>query len=267
VAQSAVSQTIQALESEVGAELFVRSRRVALTPAGAEFGASARRAIEELDRGAAMARRVSSGEEGRLSVSFGPLVALAAITRVVARFQQSLPRVALDLQAYSSAEQLESLRQGKTDVAILQAAKHDLGGLAHAVVERAPIAAFLPAEHRFAKRRSIAFGDLSGERLLVLEETRDPRVRSQILAECRAHGFEPSEVVGIPQLEALLAFVAARLGISFAPAIVGRARFPRVVSVPVRPRITAEILAVWDPARLPATGRRLIELAAPARSP
>jgi DNA-binding transcriptional LysR family regulator len=261
VAQSAVSQTIQALEREIGAELFVRSSGVTLSPAGAAFVVSARRAIEELSRGASAARAAATGEGGRLSVSFGPLVALGRLAGTMARFQRAFPRIDVELQAWSTTEQLAALGEGRTDVAFVQAAKHDLGAFAHQVIDRMPIVAVLPSEHGFGRRRSVAFRELSGEDLLVLEDAKDARIRAQILEQCRIHAFEPKRVIGVPQLEALLAWIAAGIGISFAPAVVSCARFPGVVTVPVRPAIMTEIVAAWNGPRLPAAGRRLVDLA------
>jgi DNA-binding transcriptional LysR family regulator len=261
VAQSAVSQTIQALEREVGAELFARTPKVSLTAAGGEFAICARRSLAELERGCAAARVASTGEGGRLSVSLGPIVALAGVARMIARFQRASPRVELELQAWSSADQLSALTDGRTDVAFVHAAKHDLGGLAHQVLERVPIVAVLPKGHRLSTRPSISFRELSGERLLVLDDTGDGRVRAQVAEQCRLHAFEPTQVVGVPQLEGLLALVAARMGISFAPAIVGHARFPGVLVVPVRPSVTSAVVMAWNEDRLPATGKRLIAFA------
>src|SRR5882724_2423168 len=67
VAQSAVSQTLKSLESELGATLFARSkRRVSLSPAGQRFLEHATNALREIELGAAAARRAESGETGKL---------------------------------------------------------------------------------------------------------------------------------------------------------------------------------------------------------
>lgn len=82
VAQSAVSQTLKALEEEVGAMLLARTRRrVALTPAGEQFRDHARRALSSLEDAAACARRAAEGETGRLVLRFTLMSALSVLPR------------------------------------------------------------------------------------------------------------------------------------------------------------------------------------------
>src|SRR3954466_11624802 len=80
VVQSAVSQALQTLEQEIGAQLFERSkRRVALSPAGFAFLEPAQRALAELERGTASARSVASGDSGELRVRCTMMAALTAM--------------------------------------------------------------------------------------------------------------------------------------------------------------------------------------------
>src|SRR5256885_17107934 len=65
VAQSAVSHTIQDLERELGVTLFVRGRRaVTLTQAGERWAASAREAMQVLDRAAQASRQAAARAAG-----------------------------------------------------------------------------------------------------------------------------------------------------------------------------------------------------------
>src|SRR5687768_16068648 len=71
VAQSAVSQTLRALEDEMGVALLTRTKRSAsLTAAGQQFLGYARASLLQLDQGAAAARHVAQGDEGELRLSF-----------------------------------------------------------------------------------------------------------------------------------------------------------------------------------------------------
>jgi len=63
----------------------------------------------------------------------------------------------------------------------------------------------------------------------------------------------------IEHVEALLSFVAAGIGVSCAPSLVERVRFPGVKTVPLLPEIRAVISAVWRPQGLPATATRFLE--------
>ena len=84
VAQPALSQTIKALEAQIGVQLLDRStRRVDLTPAGARLLERAHGILDAIDDAVAEARRIDAGEQGSLrlgfigSASFGLMPALA----------------------------------------------------------------------------------------------------------------------------------------------------------------------------------------------
>ena len=63
VAQPALSQTIKALEAQIGVQLLDRStRRVDLTPAGARLLERAHGILDAIDDAVAVARRIDAGE-------------------------------------------------------------------------------------------------------------------------------------------------------------------------------------------------------------
>jgi DNA-binding transcriptional LysR family regulator len=126
VVQSAVSQTIRALEEDVGAPLFVRGPGgVRLTIAGEHFLGHARRALGELDEGASTARNAGTGEVGRLALRLGPISGLTILPRVVARFRRELPRVDLRIEPAGAADPIAAVADGRADLAFLSTAKHD----------------------------------------------------------------------------------------------------------------------------------------------
>jgi DNA-binding transcriptional LysR family regulator len=261
VAQSAVSQTIRALEEDVGAPLFVRGPGgVRLTIAGEHFLGHARRALGELDDGASTARSAGTGEVGRLALRLGPISGLTILPRVVARFRRELPRVDLRIEPAGAADPIAAIADGRADLAFVSAAKHDHRALASELVEDAPLVAALPARHRLARRASVAFGDLSGEVLLVPEHLSDPTARAAFERRCRDERFEPGAVLEIGHLDALLAFVAAGAGVSFVPELVARVAFPGVALVRVRPAMRVGIVAVWSRERQPATAERFLAM-------
>ena len=79
IAQPALSQQIRQLETRLGATLFVRSPRVALTPAGTAFLPAARRALTQVQQAAAIATKVGAGRRAVLHVG---LTSAASLTRL-----------------------------------------------------------------------------------------------------------------------------------------------------------------------------------------
>lgn len=267
VAQSGVSQTIKALEAEVGAELLARTRRsVSLTPAGQRFLEHARRAHGSLEQATAAARSAASGESGRLSLRFILMSSLTMLPRAVARFQREHPRVNLDIAPATMVEQLDAIREGRCDVGFL-AFKDDLAPLASHVVERAGLVAVLPTRHRLASRRSIALSDLAEEPFVFLKRSGEPEISAMFRRRCAAAGFEPRIALEVEQSEALLAFVAAGFGVSCAPSLIERLAFRGTTTVAIRPAISTAISAVWHPDQLSAVGRRFLAVLRDEPSP
>src|SRR4051812_19137177 len=71
IGQPPLSQQVQALEEEIGAILFDRTRRsIRLTEAGRIFLEDAQRVLAMASGAAATARRVQKGEIGQLKIGF-----------------------------------------------------------------------------------------------------------------------------------------------------------------------------------------------------
>src|SRR5476649_926599 len=99
IGQPPLSQQIQALEAEVGAQLLERSKRwVRLTQAGALFLADARRILALSEQAVQTARRAQRGEAGELRIAYTystPFTPLFA--SVINRYRQRYPGVVLTL--------------------------------------------------------------------------------------------------------------------------------------------------------------------------
>jgi DNA-binding transcriptional LysR family regulator len=260
VAQSAVSQTLRALEQELGVTLFERSKRqVSLTPAGSQYVEHARAALARLDEGAAAARHAASGEIGQLRLSFTLMSALTILPRVVTRFQRAHPRVRVLVTPGGSSEQLDAIRQGHCDVGFM-AFKRDVKPLETLVVARAALVAVLPSRHRLAKRPRVELAELAGESFIFLKPQSEPQIYEYFRAHCARAGFEPRFVMEVEHLEALLAFVAAGFGISCVPSLVERVPFRGVTSVPLALEARGGISAVWQPRHLSPTATQFLDL-------
>jgi len=258
VAQSAVSHTIRSLEEELGAQLFVRSRRrVALSQAGERFRERASQALQGLEQAGELARRVGNGQSGRLVLRFTLMSALTLIPRAVAAFQRAYPEVEVELGPAGSTEQLDALRSGRCDIGFMPT-KRDLEDLSVEMIQRAPLVAVLPAAHALAKRKQVKLAELAQERFVFLNSRSEPQTRGYFFANCRKAGFEPNVVLEFEQLEVLLALVAAGAGVSCTPDLVRTLRFPGVKTVPLSPTIRGGFCAVWDPRQLSAAGRNFL---------
>jgi DNA-binding transcriptional LysR family regulator len=111
VTPSAISQSVRALESRVGAALFVRTTRsVGLTEAGARFLARAKPAFEELVAASEVARGLGQRPTGLLRLAVPRAVVPVLIQPLIASFCQAYPEVEVEIA--TSEELVDIAAQG-----------------------------------------------------------------------------------------------------------------------------------------------------------
>ncbi|WP_033289573.1 LysR family transcriptional regulator [Amycolatopsis jejuensis] len=231
--QSTVSATIRTLETELGVTLFDRStRRVALSPAGAEFLPEAKAALEAVERARAVVQEASAGLRGSLRI--GTLTSIEAfdIPQLLGAFHQRHPLVDLHLTVSltGSTGLADDVRQGRLDVALLGLPPSELAGLEATPLASAPYYAVLPSAHPLAGRASIRLPDLDGERFVDC-----PRGFGNRLAVDRAFaelGISRRVTIELADVRTIPDYVAAGLGVAIAPGTVPLA-IPGTVALPL----------------------------------
>lgn len=118
VTQPTLSRQMSQLEEELGVQLFIRGRHLALTDAGVML----RRRAEEVT--ALMDKIESEFEEqsevgGVISIGSGGLLALQSLTPVMESFRQKYPKVQYQLYTNSAEYVKERLDQGLLDFGFL----------------------------------------------------------------------------------------------------------------------------------------------------
>lgn len=217
LSQPPLSQQIRQLEAELGFQLFLRtSRRVRLTEAGRAFREEARLLLERLERAAAAARRVASGESGALAVGFVASATYALLPRLYRRFGQRHPGVALTLAEMSTAEQVEALRTGQIQVGLARPPVGDDTLEAEPLLEE-PLVAALPAGHRLAARREVPLPALAEEPFVLFPRQPRPGWIDVVQQACRAAGFRPAVAQEVLELSTAVTLVAAGIGVSLVP--------------------------------------------------
>ena len=116
VTPSAISQAVRALETRVGAVLFMRTTRsVGLTEAGERFLSRAKPAFEELVAASGVARELGQRPAGLLRLSVPRAVVPILLEPLIASFCQAYPEVEVEIAA---SEELIDLAAGGFDAGI-----------------------------------------------------------------------------------------------------------------------------------------------------
>ncbi len=218
VAQPSVSQQIRKLERELGVPLFHRMRRgVALTPAGEALLPWARRILADTDRARAEVQELTGLRRGRLAVGATPSVSTTLLPDALATFHATYPGVALTLREAGSDDLVGLLEAGELDLAaIILPIRHPMLQTVRLLEEELVLA--VPRGHPFDEHLEIRVADLKDQPMVMFRDGYD--LRATTLAACQRAGFEPRVALDGGEMDSVLRFVAARLGVAIVPSMV-----------------------------------------------
>lgn len=234
VSQPPLSAAIQRLEAVVGTRLFDRTRQyVRLTPAGTAFLDEARRTLAQAAMSLDVARGAADGRQGTLRLSFLPTAALRQIPQLLRAFTAACPTVTLLLSSDNSGIQLEWLRTGRVDVAVLVVPPHESAGLRiQTLIDEALVLA-LPVDHPLATRPRVQLAELAGESFAGFPFLQSPGYAGITIAACQEAGFFPRIAHEAGEMQTILAFVATGLCVALVPDDMQRIAVDGVAFVPI----------------------------------
>ncbi|MCC5647488.1 LysR family transcriptional regulator [Nostoc sp. CHAB 5824] len=248
ISQPPLSQQIQALEAELGLQLFERKKRpLQLTAAGQVFLAEARLVFPQLERAITSAQKVSRGEIGRLVVGTNSSVANSVLPDILQIFHPLFPEVILVLREVSSSEQVNLLRDRYIDIAFERLPNTNLNDTAlnFLSILQEPLIVALPEKHPLAAQFQIPLIALADEPF-VLPPTDLVPSYSQIISLCQQVGFSPKVVQQATWMVTVLSLVAGGVGVTLLPANAQSLQRKGVVYRAIQgENLTLELAVVW----------------------
>jgi DNA-binding transcriptional LysR family regulator len=225
VAQPALSRQVQDLEKEIGFELFERlPRGVKLSAAGKLFLEDVRRILQEVNEATARAGRVALGRAGTLRVGFTEMASWQGVVpQSFRRFRELHPDAELQLQPFSSLEQLDAVRSGRLDAGfVFNMPKTDPElELLPVGVQHIELAA--PKGHPLTKLKKLRLRDLANETFVWFPRRESPVLHDRLMHECFRGGLKSPHIVQEGLNEAtILSLVATGLGVGW---VLGTARW------------------------------------------
>lgn len=215
VSQPSLSAQIAELERGLGVSLFERNtRRVISTPAAETLIPRARAVLLAAGDLKETARRFVDPYSGTLRIGVIPTIGPYLLPRIVPRLTEVYPALGFLWVEEKTEVLVRRIARGELDGAIL-ALVADLEGLEVEVLSEDEFVLALPATHRLAAgSQPVGLDDLSGERILLLDEGHC--FRDQALAFC---GRARIEELGFraTSLSTLVQMVSAGSGITLLP--------------------------------------------------
>jgi LysR family hydrogen peroxide-inducible transcriptional activator len=250
VSQPTLSVAIKKLEDELGLLLFERrSNEVTLTPAGERIVAQAQRVLDEAARVKEIAKQGKDPLSGALRLGVIYTVGPYLLPALVRQLLKDAPSMPLLLNENFTIKQMELLKNGEIDVAVMALPLPDAGLMIQPVYDE-PFMVAMPRAHAWTKRKQIPSEDLKKETMLLLGTGHC--FRDQVLEVCPELSRFSSQAEGIQKtfegssLETIRHMVASGIGLTVLP----------VTSVPEKP--ARDSLIEYRPFKAPVPDRRVV---------
>ncbi len=281
VSQGRVSQTISALEKEIGGSLFERtSRPTRLTPLGEQFLADVRPGYADVLNALRRCQAAAATSHGLINIGYAPLVDARLVMGYVTAFESGYPghRAAMRASQPLGNMDFSRLTRGEEDLVLVW-----VPGGGDVLIERlglsvGPVlaserrAVLVPADHEFARREAVSVEDLAGRPMIrpwcgwpeelrsAWSPTETPSGRT--IGHACDHPVAPGDREPLV-LEDMQTLVARGYGLHFSQeSVLERAPFPGLKAVPIIDLPPAVLLPVWMAGSAPAGLAAFLEVVA-----
>lgn len=258
---AAASARIKALEQQVGLPLFERQARgVALTPPGADFLHHARAILRQANQLRADLEEYGGGLRGHLRVYANTTAVTDFLPEILPRYLAEHPRINIDLQEKPNAEIARGVLDGRADVGIVAGSVDTMGLQAiHFSTDR--LVLVTPANHRFAKRKSIAFEQTLTEDAVGMQEG---STLQTFLADVTERLGTPQKLrIQLSSFDAMCRMIGAGVGVGIVPESAARRNQKSMklalVELTNPWSVRERYVLVRDPEKLPGHARDLVD--------
>jgi DNA-binding transcriptional LysR family regulator len=249
VSQPALTKQIRQLETQLGVQLFTRSRAgMALTAAGTALAGAVPAVLAGWDQALRETRAAASSAGRVLRVGFISSAANEATQQIIAAFARCRPGWRVDMRQAADSDPSAGLIGGDVDAALLRLPFPGQDDMRIEVLLTEPRWVVLPASHPLAARDHVCFRQLWDEPF-VAATTKTGWWRDYWLAAGEREGHPVRIGYVTDQPDAWLTAIANGYGVALAPESAARyyAR-PCITYLPVTGVSPSQVGVAWPPA-------------------
>jgi DNA-binding transcriptional LysR family regulator len=218
VAQPSLSKQIASLERELGASLFSRARgNITLTPAGEALLPLAQRILADVATARLEVAELIGLRRGRVRLGATPSVCGGLLGRPLARFHERYPGIELLLQEGGSRDLVGLLAGGQLDLALVVLPLHgaETSLVTTPILRDNLVVASAASVSSPTPGPYLSIEELREHQLVMFRHGYD--LSDATIDACRRAGFEPRFAVEGGEMDAVLRFVEAGLGLAVVP--------------------------------------------------
>lgn len=241
ISQSSLSKKIIALEEEIGAPLFDRSKRkVTLTDAGEVFLGHARK-IHLAYKAMIVDLNGYKSDTDSFSIAAIPVIAQYGITTYIAQFREVHPNIHFTLEEIDGLNILPSLEEHRFDLAFTRHNFLDYEKFTSLEICKDKLVVVVSRNHRYATRSRLSIKELSDDNFIVFDKVTD--LHKLIIEECKKAGFDPTIFYSSHRKVSVFGLVGANIGLALIPSkIYDYHKHPDVLAIPLEEHIECNIV-------------------------
>lgn len=219
IAQPTLSRHIQSLEAEIGGALFERDTS-GMRPT--DLGFFVRDQFEPIIKAYELARAdvaaFAQGRHQQLRVGYIGSASHRFLNPALAQLRSKFPDLKLLLFSLTPMEQLDGLRNGQIDVALVGQEIIPLAdGFYQRTVATLGICAVLPVEHACASQSTISLEALAADRFIGVDPKVVPGRNEWIEQLCQRAGFTPAFAAKTSDITETFTRIAAEGAVALVP--------------------------------------------------
>lgn len=244
--QPAATWRLQALERELGAQLFERTGRgMRLTEAGKVALPYAERAVRASHEMRGALEALGRGAAGRLDIGCSPAIGVYLLPDALVRFRGVRPDVEVAVRTGHSEEVVQLVLAGEVRIGLVRNLRHP--DVAARLLTEDDLVLVVGPGHPFAPRGRVTANEVGREGLILFDRASSFYELTQTLF-ARA-GVQPRTAMELDSAEGAKMMVAKGLGVALLPAMAIARELDegRLVRIEIEdaPPIRRQIYAIW----------------------
>lgn len=214
VSQSAISQSVKQLEKELDMQLFVRTTKsVDFTPEGKVLFDTVAQAFSILDDGVIQLKHRVNHDRLGLKLSASDTLCRHYLLPFLQIWQQRFPHIGLQIYNRPSPKCVESVRKGKSHIAVVNIYDELLDDCQMETIELMTLHDVFVGGAKYKKKRKFTIEELMKESMLLLETGSASRIFFDNLLE----GYHKVPDFELGSLDVLIDLLRINMGVSLVP--------------------------------------------------
>jgi len=215
ITQPALSRIIKSLEDEIGAPLFIRTRKkLILTDAGRILKKHALKIENQLQQLDAELDKMFMQRKRQIRIGLPTITNSIFFSKLIASFHEEYPEVIFLLEEDGSKPVEEKVLNNLLDfgVVVLSEENESLDSI---IFVNEKLKLVVSSSHRLAGKQEVSLQELKKEDFIMFD--RDFVLRNLVINSCKEAGFQPKIISETSQLEFIQELVAYNIGITLLP--------------------------------------------------